>query len=295
MDEKDHIRENRRTFSKLGFAYLIYYFGFTVLSFLPMLIPGVTEGLGYLIATVLLLTLLLIWKKPAYFLDCCRARRKMKVTRLVILLVMVIAGQALFQLLTFVIDLIARIFGADAASILSPSAADPNDWSIMLYVCLGAPIIEECIFRGWLLKSFQPYGKVFAIFASALFFGLIHGHLVQSPFAFAEGLVFGYVAVEYSLLWALGLHIFNNFVLGNILPRLLMLLPVGVGDSVAFLLYLVCAGAAAIYLYVRWETLMRYVDENRSLKKTYFSFFTALGVLISISLLVILTLLVIFR
>lgn len=85
--------------------------------------------------------------------------------------------------------------------------------SLALYTAVAAPVTEELLFRGAVLRSLQPYGKRFAIFCSALLFGLVHQNLTQTPFAFGFGLLAGYVAMEYSILWSMSLHILNNAVL----------------------------------------------------------------------------------
>ncbi len=58
------------------------------------------------------------------------------------------------------------------------------------------PIAEEILFRGALLKSFSRYGTGFAVVASSLLFGLMHGNMFQTPFATIGGLVMAYVAVR---------------------------------------------------------------------------------------------------
>lgn len=93
--------------------------------------------------------------------------------------------------------------------------------SLALYTAVAAPVTEELLFRGAVLRSLQPYGKRFAIFCSALLFGLVHQNLTQTPFAFGFGLLAGYVAVEYSILWSMSLHILNNAVLALGLDALL--------------------------------------------------------------------------
>ena len=70
-----------------------------------------------------------------------------------------------------------------------------------LYVCIGAPLTEEFLCRGVLLKSMSKYGVPFAVFATSLIFGLIHGNLYQTPFAILVGVVLGYVAVRSGSIW----------------------------------------------------------------------------------------------
>ena len=68
--------------------------------------------------------------------------------------------------------------------------------------------------------TLMPYGKRMAIVGSAFLFALFHGNILQTPFAFLVGLVLGYVAAEYSVAWAMVLHMVNNLVLGDLLNRL---------------------------------------------------------------------------
>lgn len=70
-------------------------------------------------------------------------------------------------------------------------------WAVRLVLaCVLAPVAEELAFRRMLLRRLRPYGEKFAVAASALCFALFHGNLNQMLYAFALGLVFGYVALK---------------------------------------------------------------------------------------------------
>ena len=120
---------------------------------------------------------------------------------------------------------IAECFGSagdfpSATGTLDAVSGSSDTVSMFLYASFLAPISEELIFRGFILRSLRPYGKRFAILGSAFLFGLFHGNLLQTPYAFLVGLVLGYTAVEYSVGWSMVLHIFNNLVLADLLSRL---------------------------------------------------------------------------
>ena len=65
----------------------------------------------------------------------------------------------------------------------------------ILSVAVMAPVVEEFLFRGAIEGHLLRQGKKpwTAIFISALVFGLIHINPAQVPFAFAIGLVFGWL------------------------------------------------------------------------------------------------------
>ena len=81
-----------------------------------------------------------------------------------------------------------------------------------LYVVIIAPIIEEKVYRGWLLELLSKYGASVAIIFTAFGFGMIHGNIVQSIPAFFIGLIFGYIAWKYeSIVPTIVLHVLTNF------------------------------------------------------------------------------------
>lgn len=77
------------------------------------------------------------------------------------------------------------------------SSADMTCAVIMfVYTTVFAPLFEEFWFRGLVLRSLKPYGNGFAIFISAILFGLTHANLAQFFYATVIGIVLGYVAVQ---------------------------------------------------------------------------------------------------
>ena len=81
------------------------------------------------------------------------------------------------------------------------------------------PLFEEWIFRKELISRTRKYGEKTAIVFSALFFGLVHMNLFQFFYAFALGLVFGYVYVRTSKLrYSVVMHMFVNFMGGVAAP-----------------------------------------------------------------------------
>lgn len=68
--------------------------------------------------------------------------------------------------------------------------------SLILFVLLVvvAPLFEEFIFRGAVMNLLKPYGGGVAIFVSAFCFGIYHGNFQQFFYAFALGILLGYVS-----------------------------------------------------------------------------------------------------
>ncbi len=98
----------------------------------------------------------------------------------------------------------------------SPDLELPSGWfGVALYlfaISVVPALVEEFAFRGVIMGSLKKYGNAYAIVVSGLLFGLMHGNLIQIPFAAALGCVLGYVAVVTDSIWpAVLIHFLNNF------------------------------------------------------------------------------------
>lgn len=86
-------------------------------------------------------------------------------------------------------------------------------WPMVLMTVIFAPILEELLFRGIIMKGMlnMKVSPAKAIVFSAAIFGLIHGYPWQAVGAFMLGLVLGFVYYKTkSLVLPIMLHAFNN-------------------------------------------------------------------------------------
>lgn len=67
---------------------------------------------------------------------------------------------------------------------------------LLFQLVVIAPIFEEFWYRGVVMEKLRPYGNGFAIFVSALLFGLTHANLQQFFYATTLGVCLGYIAVS---------------------------------------------------------------------------------------------------
>ncbi len=80
-------------------------------------------------------------------------------------------------------------------------------------VVVVAAMAEELSLRGYVMGNLRKYGDVFAIGVSAVLFAIMHGNLIQSPFALIAGFAIGYFTVKTGTLWtAILIHGTNNFI-----------------------------------------------------------------------------------
>lgn len=96
-----------------------------------------------------------------------------------------------------------------------PSSSNPSGFfGFMLCVISTAlipPLVEEFAFRGVLFGWLNKFGEKFALFATAVLFGLMHRNFVQMFFAFLVGLVLGFIRIKSGSLWlSVAVHAVNN-------------------------------------------------------------------------------------
>ncbi len=139
--------------------------------------------------------------------------------------------------------------------------------SRVMYFCIYAilpALAEEIAFRGVVFGLLRPYGKTIAVVGSAFVFGIMHGNLLQIPFAFIGGLFFGYLLAETgSILPCVLLHFCNNG-LSVIQMFLVKDLPEAAAEHVAYgmmILTLVVGVVCLILLLKRNPRLFRMEEE----------------------------------
>lgn len=80
-----------------------------------------------------------------------------------------------------------------------------------LYICVAGPVIEELVFRGYLLRALKRYGSLFSILTTAIFFALFHMNLVQLFTPLFVGAFLALLTLRTkSLIPAICCHILNN-------------------------------------------------------------------------------------
>lgn len=217
---------------------------------------------GYIAAVAAMLVILYAWKGGDFWREKVLTREKaMKPGTLLCMLCLCAGTQMVNFLWINLLELIMNRFGRSVTGALETVSGSSDTVSMFLYASILAPVSEELIFRGFVLRSLRPYGKRFAIMGSAFLFGLFHGNLLQTPYAFLVGLVLGYVAAEYAIGWSMAIHIFNNLVLADILSRLTANLSEAAASAINLTIFGVCFAASLWILIANRAQIRAY---NRS-------------------------------
>lgn len=115
----------------------------------------------------------------------------------------------------------ALLSGGTAQNEVSELAMDNNPLKIVVMVIL-APLLEELICRKLIIDRTRKYGEKIAVVLSGLTFGLLHGNLFQFFYAFAGGMLMGYIYIRTGRLrYTVLIHVIMNFMGAVIAPFIL--------------------------------------------------------------------------
>lgn len=95
----------------------------------------------------------------------------------------------------------------------TPSAGSGLLGSSIFFIAIAVipALCEEIGLRGVVLQSLKKYGGLFALVVSSVVFGLMHGNMVQIPFAMMVGGIIAYFVLKTNSLWpGIFIHFFNN-------------------------------------------------------------------------------------
>lgn len=297
MTDKQIDKFLRRKFSGVGWVLTGYLAVLNVLAICDMIREGMravtdpgfmssmdvaaASGWGYILTTLLGLVVLHAWKGGDFFRrELLSSRRPMRYGPAMAMVLMLLGAQMVNTLWVMGLESLMNAMGKSLMPMLEMTSGASGSFSMFLYASILAPIGEEILFRGYVMHTLKPYGKRFAILLSALLFGIYHGNLIQMPYAFLAGLVLGYAAMEYSLPWAVGLHMFNNLVVADLLTRLTASWPEAAVGIVNLLLFGGAAIGAVVLLVKNRPAIRAYRRENWMDRRCVRCFFTNSGILV---------------
>ena len=225
------IKKEKSVFSRLGFGLALY----TLISFAVALIIQIVVLIvsrdfydTMIFRNALSPVALYLFALPVLLLVICRIKGEAPIKRRMSvgewLLILLISFGLMYMgayMGNFVMDTLSSIVGYDYGNALDSLIDYDKLWITAIFVVIVAPIGEELVFRKLIIDRTKKYGAFVSIFFSALVFGLMHGNFYQFFYAFAVGLVFGYVYYNTGKIYlSIGLHAAVNFI-GSILTAYL--------------------------------------------------------------------------
>lgn len=179
------------------------------------------------------------------------------------------AANMICSLLVMIITKIANNAGFTIPDVtLTLTSNDPlNVILFLVRLCVLAPLIEEFLMRGCMLKILKPFGNWFAIIITSVMFGLLHNNIGQGIGAIAIGILYGIIAVKTESIYpTIVLHGINNLFasVGSILSG-------DFGNKTAYIIYaliLFLLAIAGLVLFIIYVGRINLKNENKSCLKT---------------------------
>lgn len=230
-DEGGMLKAARKHFSKLGGMFILGTIIIYAVQLIPLaLVNIISPGLLYdpdiamafsMIPMYLIgmpLLILLVRTVPADRIE----KRPIKAGSFVLAAIMCFA---IMYVSNIVGNIITAIIGMLKGSLVQNQLLEVTGavsiWTMVIYMVICAPIMEEYIFRKLIVDRAVRYGQGTAVILSGLMFGLFHGNLNQFAYAFTLGIFLAFLYVKTgNLKITIALHMMINF-MGGVATTLL--------------------------------------------------------------------------
>jgi len=223
----DIIKNAKKTFSRLGISLIVYGLLAVVFQFAFAFILGIIFRYAHIyvdtntINYILVLIPMYVLSFPIMILTLPKKtsndipKNKIPFLRLVGYFIIAIPAASILNVLSTI--LAALLSGGEAVNSVDIIASEISPLMILTVVILG-PMVEELIFRKFLIDRTYKYGEGIAIFFSAVCFGLFHMNLYQIFYAFTLGLILGYIYCKSGKIhYTMFIHMAFNF-WGSVVP-----------------------------------------------------------------------------
>lgn len=222
---------SRKYFSKLGlilFASTLLIYAVQILAMkLSENVPAIAENgsLSFLVGMLPMyvvafpIIFLMLKMVPAVTLE----KKKMKPLHVFVAFLMTYAATYVCNIIGNVITtIIGVIKQSPVQNVLMEVTSNINPLVNFFIIVICAPIMEELLFRKYLVDRTAKFGEGVAIVFSGLTFGFFHGNLIQFSYAFVLGMFFAFIYVKTGkLIYTIILHMIQNF-MGSILGLLVL-------------------------------------------------------------------------
>ncbi len=201
-----------------------------------------------------------------------KRQQKMTVTKFIMLVCVLMCIQLPITLFDSLFEWVLNQFGLSAQAAIESASAGSTTISMMLYAGFIGPFAEEFIYRGYTMRSLENTGagKGYALVISSMLFGVMHANPTQSIFAFFAGMVFGYAAMEFGIIWSILLHVANNFLFGDVMVFICNHMPENAANILSWTLLLIFFIAGVVVLIVKGNQTKAYIRENYRTESRYY-------------------------
>lgn len=212
---------HEKFFSKIGFTYLIYAISAIIIQIIVLNVIGIVNisllnNFNALTIISSLCNYVLPFPILYYLMKRLETQNLEKQT---ISLKIFILYLSITFTLTWIGNIIGLAITTAIGNVFHTEVNNPvqmlinssDVWLNLLLISIIAPIIEEIIFRKFLIDRTIKYGARISIILSAVIFGFFHGNLSQLFYTLLLGGFFAYVYIKTGrIIYTITLHIIMN-------------------------------------------------------------------------------------
>lgn len=227
---------------------------------------------------------ILIYRGNKFFQYDLKVRNKKFTLKTIIIgFVVVLAVNNVLGLFANLLELGLNSIGLTAAAALEDlEILNQSTPSMIIYTCIIAPLFEEFLYRGAVLRSFEKYGRRFAILVSAMLFGLMHGNFYQIFMAAGIGIILGYLATEYSIKLTIILHMINNTFV-ELTTQLSSHISENAGNIMNISMIVISSIVLIAGIIYKRKAIKEWLENSKIEKKIMVRFFTSITILIIVA------------
>ena len=259
-------------------------------SLSPNFMPDLTvsqlqnfSDFGYIVAVIVGITIFYKTQKINFSQTVFYRQKKMTLEYFAVFAIILFGCQFIFTQSAQLFEFFLNQIGLSTKGAIEAATSGDDSFMLVIYATFVGPFVEELLIRGGVVYRLKNYGKIFSILISAMAFGLFHMNLIQGVFAFFVGILFAYIALEYSFLWAVFFHILNNFGFSLLVESgLPALLGAELAGTVTDMLLIITSCVSVIFLFLYRKEISSYHKANRTPTGTYSVVFTTMFVWIYI-------------
>ena len=211
--QEEIFEKQRKATNSLGWRYAVmglvvivvqFFFSILLSAFEPVFYEN---NIGFVSLMLTLVSFDIIGTLTIYLLTCKMNKTEIEKKSMTIgqIFMAILISAGLCGVGAFVGTIVHMVltlpFGQDGSTDLALIMLNSSLWLRVLVIGIGAPVLEEIIFRKWLIDRTIKYGEFFAIFLSGIFFGLFHGNFSQLFFATMLGFFFAFIYVKTGNVW----------------------------------------------------------------------------------------------
>lgn len=247
------------------------HLGNNMMNYADSTIAGVLIGLLFLI---------ICFRKDIRKFQIFHRTGKMTVQKFAMLFLIFMSAQFIFSCVSLAAESGLNVIGYSIMDEIESATGGSTTLSMFLYAAFIGPAAEELVYRGIVLRSLQKYGKGLAIVVSSILFGVMHGNFLQGIFAILVGIVLSYITIEYSIKWAILLHIINNCIFGDLWIFVTRHFSEMIQQIMEWGMITGFFIGGCIVMLKHRRSICEYVRENNAPKKYYIYAFTAIWMLL---------------